>query len=82
LALILASTFLLSAIESHLENEIASKLKNYIYVDNLITCEEGEAINLYRTSKLMLSATSMNLRELATNNGNVKKMSRRQEIQK
>lgn len=66
---IISSPFLLGATaEYHLdsnESELATKLKNDIYVDNLIsgTNSMNEAINLYHGANSIFSDASMNLRE-------------------
>ena len=66
---LISSPFLLGAtIESHLEsfdNELALKLKNDIYVDNLITGADSieSAIQVYCESKSIFREASMNLRE-------------------
>ncbi|XP_053374038.1 uncharacterized protein LOC128546747 [Mercenaria mercenaria] len=70
---IISSPFLLGAtVDYHLESyndEIAEKLRNNIYVDNVISGAENtsEAIKLYTTSKSMFADASMNLREWITN---------------
>lgn len=78
---VISSPFLLGAtIEFHLESyntDLANKLKNNIYMDNLITGTQdvSEAINLYKYSKKMFKEASMNLREWSTSrkevNGNI-----------
>ena len=74
---VISSPFLLGAtIESHLENydsEIAMKLKDDIYVDNLITgtSTPADAIHLYREAKTIFKEASMNLREWTSNNAQV-----------
>ena len=66
---LISSPFLLGAtIESHLESydsELALKLKNDIYFDNLITGADSieSAIQVYRESKSIFREASMNLRE-------------------
>ena len=65
-----------ATIESHLETyerEIASKLKDDIYVDNVIvgTNSIGEAVQLYHGAKSILRDASMNLREWISNNSQV-----------
>ena len=62
--------------EIHLERyggELAKKIKNEIYVDNLITGSDSkdDAINLYKESKAIFKAASMNLREWTCNNPRV-----------
>ncbi|XP_053395705.1 uncharacterized protein LOC128555912 [Mercenaria mercenaria] len=70
---VISSPFLLGAIvDYHLKSyndEIAEKLRNNIYVDNVISGAENtsEAIKLYKTSKSMFADASMNLREWITN---------------
>ena len=70
---IISSPFLLGAtIESHLDSigsQIADKIKNDIYVDNLITGSNTipEAIELYKKAKSIFDDISMNLREWTTN---------------
>ena len=70
---VISSPFLLAAtIENHLESyesEMAAKLKNDIYVDNLITGTDTikEALQLYKEAKSMFSEASMNLREWVSN---------------
>ena len=74
---IISSPFLLGAtIETHLDThktELANKLKNDIYVDNIITgaSSDEEAIKLYTTSKHLFLEASMNLREWLSNSGKV-----------
>ena len=66
---LISSPFLLGAtIESHLESyesEVATKLKNDIYVDNVITGADSveSAIQVYREAKSIFKEASMNLRE-------------------
>ncbi|XP_052787362.1 uncharacterized protein LOC128222417 [Mya arenaria] len=66
---IISSPFILGAtIECHLDkydNDIANKLKNDIYVDNVITGThtESEGVELYTSSKAMFHDAAMNLRE-------------------
>jgi len=70
---VISSPFLLAAtISYHLqqnENQLAEVLKRDIYVDNVITgvntVEEAKA--LYNEAKSLFGATSMNLREWASN---------------
>ena len=77
---LISSPFLLGAtIESHLESydsELALKLKNDIYVDNLITGADSieSAIQVYRESKSIFREASMNLREWISNNSEVNKV--------
>ncbi|MCG8078471.1 MAG: hypothetical protein JAY75_19800, partial [Candidatus Thiodiazotropha taylori] len=77
---LISSPFLLGAtIESHLdsyENEIATKLKTDIYVDNLITGTNDveQAIHLYRSAKSIFKDASMNLREWISSNSEVNKV--------
>ena len=74
---VISSPFLLGAtIESHLntyDSELATKLKNDIYVDNLITGTGtvADAIQLYQKAKSIFSEASMNLREWVSNNDEV-----------
>ena len=77
---LISSPFLLGAtIESHLESydsELALKLKNDIYVDNLITGANSieSAIQVYRESKSIFREASMNQREWISNNSEVNKV--------
>ncbi|XP_053392222.1 uncharacterized protein LOC128554912 [Mercenaria mercenaria] len=70
---VISSPFLLGAtVEYHLESfgtQIAEKIKNDIYVDNLVTGTEtiSEAINMYQEGKSMFDEISMNLPEWITN---------------
>ena len=70
---IISSPFLLgAAIESHLEtydNKLASKLKDDIYVDNVITGTNNieSAVQLYHGAKSIFLEASMNLREWISN---------------
>ena len=70
---IISSPFLLGAtIESHLEtygSDIASRLKDDIYVDNLITGTDSteSAVQLYHGAKSIFREASMNLREWISN---------------
>ena len=70
---IISSPFLLgAAIESHLEtydNKLASKLKDDIYVDNVITGTNNieSAVQLYHGAKSIFREASMNLREWISN---------------
>ncbi|XP_060552386.1 uncharacterized protein LOC132713726 [Ruditapes philippinarum] len=74
---VISSPFLLGAtVESHLERydtEVANKIKNDIYVDNVVTGvkTETEAIELYLKSKQIFKDASMNLREWLTNSDKV-----------
>ncbi|XP_060551271.1 uncharacterized protein LOC132712851 [Ruditapes philippinarum] len=74
---VISSPFLLGAtIESHLESngsETAQKLKNDIYVDNLVTGtnSKSEAMQLYKDAKSLFDEISMNLREWITNDESV-----------
>ncbi|XP_053380514.1 uncharacterized protein LOC128548907 [Mercenaria mercenaria] len=74
---VISSPFLLGAtIESHLEsynNSIANKIKDDIYVDNVITGTDTwqEALDLYSVSKRIFSEASMNLREWASNSSDL-----------
>ncbi|XP_060570619.1 uncharacterized protein LOC132728915 [Ruditapes philippinarum] len=74
---VVSSPFLLGAtIEHHLDtfhNEISNKIKNDIYVDNMITGAKDitEAKILYKDAKTIFNAGSMNLREWASNNEEV-----------
>ena len=70
---VISSPFLLGAtIDNHLDlygNELAKKLKDDIYVDNLITGAnrvEG-AVDLYYGAKKIFKDASMNLREWSSN---------------
>lgn len=71
---VISSPFLLGAtIESNLElydSNFAMKLKDDIYVDNLITGTNNvvEAIHLYHEAKSIFKEASMNLREWTSNN--------------
>ena len=74
---IIFSPFLLeNTIQNHLgeyNSAIASKIKDDIYVDNLVTgtdCEE-DAINLYTELKQIFQNASMNLREWISNSQRV-----------
>ena len=70
---IISSPFLLgAAIESHLEtydNKLASKLKDDIYVDNVITGTNNieSAVQLYHRAKSIFREASMNLGEWISN---------------
>jgi hypothetical protein len=70
---IISNPFLLGAtIEYHLDsyhNSIADKVKDDIYVDNVITGIDGdeEVFELYRESKRMFKEASMNLRGWTSN---------------
>ena len=74
---VISSPFLLGAtIESHLntyDRDLATKPKNDIYVDNLITGTGtvADAIQLYQKAKSIFSEASMNLREWVSNNDDV-----------
>lgn len=74
---IISSPFLLGAtIQHHIEESkspVAEKIKNNIYVDNLITGAktEEEAIDLYRNAKDLFQDASMNLREWLTSSKEV-----------
>ena len=76
---VISSPFLLGAtVERHLDTyntDLAHKLKNDIYVDNIITGtdNEGEAIQLYKEAKRMFKDASMNLREWLSNSDVVNK---------
>lgn len=69
----ISSPFLLGeTINCHLlsyKKEIETKLKNDIYLANIIMSTESEdaALDLYSFSKLILNDVSMNLREWITN---------------
>ena len=69
---VISSPFLLGAtVEAHLDSyssEITDKIKNDIYMDNVITGANSviEASNLYSQSKTIFNAASMNLREWMT----------------
>ena len=77
---LISSPFLLGAtIESHLESyesEVATKLKNDIYVDNVITGADSveSAIQVYREAKSIFKEASMNLREWISSNAEVNKV--------
>ena len=77
---LISSPFLLGAtIESHLESydsELALKLKNDIYVDNLITGADSieSAIQVYHESKSIFREASMNLQEWISYNSEVNKV--------
>jgi hypothetical protein len=70
---VVSSPFLLaSTIQYHLEKQNSiwtNKIKNDIYVDNLLTGVETleEAINLYTSAKNIFMSASMNLREWTSN---------------
>ena len=70
---VISSPFLLGAsIEYHLDsygNDLSTKLKDDIYVDNVITGTNNldEAILLYRGAKTMFNDASMNLRKWISN---------------
>ena len=74
---VISSPFLLGAtIHNHLEqyeHELAAKLKDDIYVDNLITGTDSveETVKLYHTAKTIFKEASMNLREWSTNSQQV-----------
>ena len=74
---IISSPFLLGAtIQHHLEiteSPIVNKIKDNIYVDNIITgCDdEDEAVELYQQGKAIFKNASMNLREWLTNSPEV-----------
>ena len=69
---VISSPFLLGAtVEAHLDSyslEITDKIKNDIYMDNVITGANSvsEATDLYSQSKTIFNAASMNLREWMT----------------
>ena len=77
---LISSPFLLGAtIESHLESyesEVATKLKNDINVDNVITGADSveSAIQVYREAKSIFKEASMNLREWISSNAEVNKV--------
>ena len=77
---LISSPFLLVAtIESHLESyesEVATKLKNDIYVDNVITGADyvESAIQVYREAKSIFKEASMNIREWISSNAEVNKV--------
>ena len=52
---------------------MAEKIKNDIYVDNLVTgtTSESEAINLYKSTKSIFRDAAMNIREWTTNSDTV-----------
>ena len=70
---VISSPFLLGAtVESHLDSyncEIARRLKENIYVDNVITGMEtvGDAIQFYSGAKAIFHDASLNLREWTSN---------------
>lgn len=74
---VISSPFLLGAtIEHHLDSynsDVADKIKNDIYVDNLITGVDSvsEAKALYTEAKAMFNEGSMNLRAWISNNDEV-----------
>ena len=74
---IIASPFLLGgSVQHYLKDtgiEIASKISNELYVDNLISGEDTprKAIQLYNDSKRTFKEISMNLREWASNSTEV-----------
>ncbi|MCG8044651.1 MAG: A17 family peptidase, partial [Candidatus Thiodiazotropha endolucinida] len=77
---VISSPFLLGAtIEHHLDSygtDIANKIKNDIYVDNLVTGVNSvpEAKALYSEAKTMFNEGSMNLREWVSNKDEVNAM--------
>ena len=77
---VISSPFLLGAtIEYHMDsygNDLSKKLKDDIYVDNLITGTNKleNAILLYRGAKSMFNDASMILRECITNDQHVNKI--------
>ena len=77
---LISSPFLLGAtIESHLESyetEVATKLKNDIYVNNVMTGANfvESAIQVYREAKSIFKEASMNLREWISSNAEVNKV--------
>ena len=83
---VISSPFLLGAtIESHLESydsKTALKLKDDIYVDNLITGTDNieDAIHLYREAKTIFKEASMNLREWTSNSSQVNQFIERDDI--
>ncbi|XP_066926074.1 uncharacterized protein [Clytia hemisphaerica] len=74
---IISSPFLLGAtIQHHIEKSntpIAQKIKDNIYVDNIITGANntGEAVELYKNAKELFKDASMNLREWLTSSKEV-----------
>ena len=71
---VISSPFLLAAtVDHHLstyDSETAEQIRNNIYVDNVITGVDNiiDAENLYKDSKHIFQAMSMNLRDWASNN--------------
>ena len=76
---VILSPFLLGAtVESHInsyKSELANKLKDDIYVDNVVSGTEtiGEAIEFYNGAKAIFRDASMNLREWTSNSDEVNK---------
>ena len=74
---VISSPFLLGAtVEHHLDSyncEIAKRLKEDIYVDNVISGTEtaGDAIQFYNGTKAIFSDASLNLREWLSNSSDV-----------
>ena len=62
-------------------NDLSKKLKDNIYVDNLITGTNKleDAILLYRGAKSMFNGASMNLRERIKNDQHVNKIIKNEE---
>lgn len=83
---VISSPFLLGAtIEYHLDsygNDLAKKLKDDIYVDNIITGTNNlkEAILLYRGAKSMFSESFMNLREWISNDHQVNQIIKNEDL--
>ena len=83
---VISSPFLLGAtIEYHLDsygNDLSKKLKDDIYVDNIITGTNSldEAILLYRGAKSMFNDASMNLRERISNDRQLNQIIKKEDL--
>ena len=83
---VISSPFLLGAtVETHLElygSEVAMKLKDDIYVDNVITGTNSieDAVHLYREAKLIFRKASMNFRELVSNHSQVNQIIEKEDM--
>ena len=83
---VISSPFLLGAtVETHLElygSEVAMKLKDDIYVDNVITGTNSieDAVHLYREAKLIFRKASMNLREWVSNHSQVNQIIEKEDM--
>ncbi|MCG8034488.1 MAG: DUF1759 domain-containing protein [Candidatus Thiodiazotropha taylori] len=77
---VVSSPFLLGAtVENHLSSyhtELANKLKDDIYVDNVVSGTDtvGDAMLFYNGAKAMFSEASMNLREWVSNSDEVNRL--------